>query len=156
MFKSRSFHPVVSVQTPGAWPRTEPDRMASSSGATSGSPGPLLIQGKAVSIPARAAAVPAPIGDTGRKTSERAATASSIARTRRDRSTCSASRRAPSGAIVIRSSVPSASLELTTSYETGVASVRASAASDWAAIPSMPMPRDSGRPSEASSERYRS
>ena len=42
----------------------------------------------------------------------------------------SARRRADSGAIVMRSSIPSALLELTTSKETGWASARASAAID--------------------------
>jgi hypothetical protein len=47
----------------------------------------------------------------------------------------SARRRAASGAIVIRSSIPSAPVVLVTSNETGCASTRASAARDCATIP---------------------
>ena len=50
--------------------------------------------------------------------------------------TCSASRRAASGAIVIRSSMPSAWVVETSSSDTGCASSRASAASAWTAMPS--------------------
>ena len=50
--------------------------------------------------------------------------------------TCSASRRAASGAIVVRSSIASACVVDTSSSDTGCASSRASAAIAWTAIPS--------------------
>ena len=53
-------------------------------------------------------------------------------RAARESETISASRRAASGAIVMRSSIPSACIVETSSYETGWARSRASAASAWA------------------------
>ena len=70
----------------------------------------------------------------------------------------SARRRADSGAIVMRSSIPSALLELTTSKETGWASARASAAIDCAATAnsasaSSPVSGSRGKPGREAGQR---
>ena len=82
----------------------------------------------------RSRAVPAP-SRAPRRSHACAANISSIATTRAPSPTISSSRLAASGAIVIRSSIPSAWVVETSSNDTGCASSRASTAIAWIAMP---------------------
>ena len=76
-----------------------------------------------------------PRAATPRRSHAWAASISSIEATRAPSPTISSSRLAASGAIVIRSSIPSACVVETSSNETGCASSRASTAIAWIAMP---------------------
>ena len=84
--------------------------------------------------------MPSPSGADPRSSTAWAATTSSVATTSRASSTISDRRRAASGAIVIRSSIPSACAVDTSSNDTGWARSLASAAIDCTAIPIIASP----------------
>ena len=104
-------------------------------GSRSGTVSPAARNGTCRRTISAATAVPRRAPTMPRSSIAWAATVSSIATTRVPSATISASRRAASGARLVRSSMPSAWAVDTSSFETGAASNRASAAIDCAAIP---------------------
>ena len=118
---------LVDVEARHRQEQILPDRISSTRGSRSGTAAPSARKGTNRRTASRSLAVPVP-SRSPRRSQACAANMSSIEATRAPSSTIASSRRAASGAIVIRSSIPSAWVVETSSNETGWARSRASTA----------------------------